>query len=273
MSENENNQADGAVRRVGTRVPPFYVNNPELWFTQLEAQFVISAITADATKYYYVLAHLESRYAEEVLDVIRNPPSTRRYELLRSTLIQRLSASHEAKIRQLLGREEIGDRKPSQFLRHLTRLAGASVPKDLLRTIWVDRLPKGMQAILATQEDGELDKIAQLADKVYDTNPSMQVVSTATSDTIAELRSCIESLTGKVEELSRGRGRGRERGQGRERGRVWRGRSQSRQRSKSRNSNRGTQSEECWFHQTYGDEARRCRSPCSRRSGNETPRR
>ena len=54
-------------------------------------------------------------------------------------------------MRQLLMHEEMGDRRPTQFLCHLRTIAGPSVPPDFLRTLWINRLPPNVQAIIATQ--------------------------------------------------------------------------------------------------------------------------
>ncbi|GFY37511.1 hypothetical protein TNIN_418961 [Trichonephila inaurata madagascariensis] len=47
------------------------------------------------------------------------------YEKLKNQLINRLSLTEGQRVRKLLGREELGDRKPSQFLKLLRSLAGA----------------------------------------------------------------------------------------------------------------------------------------------------
>jgi hypothetical protein len=44
-----------------------------VWFAQLEGQFALSSITQDATKFHYVISHLENKYTAEVEDVITNP--------------------------------------------------------------------------------------------------------------------------------------------------------------------------------------------------------
>jgi hypothetical protein len=69
----------------------------------------------------------------------------RRSETLKSELVRQLSTSREQRVRQLLMHEEMGDHKPSQFLRHLKSLA-PEVPGDFLR-----RLPPHIQAIFAGQ--------------------------------------------------------------------------------------------------------------------------
>lgn len=56
------------------------------------------------------------------------------YEKLKTELIRQLSDSREQNIRRLLEHEEIGDRKPSIFLRRLQNFAGDTVSDDSLKT-------------------------------------------------------------------------------------------------------------------------------------------
>ena len=64
----------------------------------------------------------------------------------------------------------MGDRKPSQFLRHLKSLA-PDVPDDFLRIIWSSRLPTHIQTILAGQIEGILHAASQLADRITEVAP------------------------------------------------------------------------------------------------------
>ena len=138
--------ASFTLNRVGIRVPPFWPEKPAVWFAQLEGQFALANVTQDATKFYYVISHLENKYATKVEDVITDPPPTGRYDRIKEELIRRLSLSEEQRVRQLLMHEEMGDRRPTQFLRHLRTLAGPSVPTDFLRTLWTNRLPPTIPA-------------------------------------------------------------------------------------------------------------------------------
>ncbi|GBP33839.1 hypothetical protein EVAR_20950_1 [Eumeta japonica] len=97
----------GETFRVGLRVPPFDPDDPTLWFAQIE--------------------------------------ETGKYDKLKTELVKWLSVSQERKIKQLLMHEELGDRKPSQFLRHLKSLAGPTVLEDFLRTIWSSRLATNLK--------------------------------------------------------------------------------------------------------------------------------
>ncbi|XP_076764840.1 uncharacterized protein LOC143431789 [Xylocopa sonorina] len=121
--------------RFAIRVPPFYPEHPILWFNQLEAQFALNGVVADHTKFYYVAAQLETKYAMEVQDIISNLPESEKYETLKAMLTQRLSPTQNQRIQQILGKEEMGDRTPSQFLRHMRNLAGTTVTDDFLRTL------------------------------------------------------------------------------------------------------------------------------------------
>lgn len=163
------------VDRVGVRIPPLWASDPEMWFAQIENQFALAKVTSDETKFHYVAGNMDSRYAAEVRDILTNPPATNKCVFFKTELIRRLSSSQEQKTRRLLKHEEIGDRKPSQFLRQVRGIAGTVVSDSVLRTLWIGRLSPNMQAILMTQMDAELDKVAEIADAIADSTPKNQV--------------------------------------------------------------------------------------------------
>lgn len=199
------------------RAPPFRPDKPAMWFAQIEGQFALSGITADTTKFYYVTSQLDAQFAHEVEDIIITPPATGKYDYLKAELIRRLSASTEQRFDQLL-REELGDRKPTQFLRRLRHLATPGVTDDFLKTIWSSRLPLTTQTIIASQQEQlSLESLADMADRVHDVvPPNHQVASTSvnTSSATSHLESLTQQvaiLTQHVEELSSQRSRSRNR--------------------------------------------------------------
>jgi hypothetical protein len=101
---------------VALRLPPFWAERPAVWFAQAEAQFFLAGVSSETT-FFHGISQLDHRYAAEVKDIITSPPERDLYSELRNELVQRLSPSREQRIRQLLTVEEMGDRKPSQFLR------------------------------------------------------------------------------------------------------------------------------------------------------------
>lgn len=255
------------LNKVSVRIPPFWPEEPALWFAQIEGQFALSGITVDATKFYYVTAQLDHQYAAEVKDIITNPPATDKYLKLKGELIKRLSASQEKKVKQLLTHEELGDRKPSQFLRHLKTLAGPAVPDDFLRTLWSGRLPSNIQTVIASQSNTSLEDVAELADRVYDIVPCTPQVATTSvnsnnimndmSRQIAELSKQVASLQSQLNSR-----------RSRSHSRSHSNNNRKRSRSKSKTSDPSV----CWYHNKFGNRANKCTTPCSftPSSGNAT---
>ncbi|XP_043263109.1 uncharacterized protein LOC122403577 [Colletes gigas] len=161
---SEDSAAIPEVTRMSFRIPPFWPDQPGVWFHQIEAQFTLSGVTADATKFYCVMSQLEPKYAAEVQDIFDSPPATEKYGTLKKELVRRLSASQSERIERLLAKEEIGDRTPSQFLRHMQGLAGTAVNEEFLRTLWSRSLPAMTRAIVNSQSDLPLCKLAEIAD-------------------------------------------------------------------------------------------------------------
>ena len=64
---------------VALKLPTFWTAQPDVWFAQAEAQFNLRGITADDTKYYYVVAALDQDTATRVLDLISQPPDDNKY--------------------------------------------------------------------------------------------------------------------------------------------------------------------------------------------------
>jgi hypothetical protein len=147
-----------------------------------------------AKKFYHVISQLGNKYAAEVEDVITNPPHTDCYDRIKAELIRRLSLSEEQRVGQLLLHEEMGDRRPTQFLRHLRTLAGPSVPSDFLRTLWTNRLSPNIQAIIATQAQVALDDVDQLGDKIAEVTPPPCVAGVSSPGDISILTAHIDEL-------------------------------------------------------------------------------
>ena len=87
-----------------------------MWFAQFKAHFTTRRITAQRTRFDYVIASLTPEVATEVRDLILKPPEDRPYTVLREQLIKRTAASEQRRLQQLFHAEELGDRKPSQLL-------------------------------------------------------------------------------------------------------------------------------------------------------------
>ncbi|XP_046397779.1 uncharacterized protein LOC124164494 [Ischnura elegans] len=255
---------DNRVERISMRVPPFWPEDPAVWFAQVEGQFHLNGITQDATKFYYIMSQLDQKDAAEVSDIIISPPAEGKYARLKEELIRRLTASQEQRIRQLLEHEEIGDRKPSLFLRHLRSLAGTSIPDTFLRTLWLNRLPAHVHTILTVQQDADLNTLAALADRVHDVTPTPQVASISANDAVlkrvedltlqvatlmSQMAQMTASVTAQITDPSANRSRRRSRGNSRSRSRA--------------NSRPPSSDGLCWYHARFAEKAHRCEPPCN----------
>jgi hypothetical protein len=251
-------QPEPSVCRVAIKLPPFWPDRVHVWFAQAEAQFLLAGITTDDTKYSHVLSQMDHRIAGEIEDIVINPPAEDKYKKLKDTLISRLSASEEQRVKRLLSDEELGDRKPSQFLRHLRSLAGTTLSdENILRQLWLRRLPQYVQGILAAQGDLNLERIADIADKIIEAQPcpanAYAVSSSPPINTmmlqIEELNKQVAALTSALSDRSRPRTR-------------------PNSRARSTSLRKSPKSILCWYHGRFGKNARRCISPCNFKAEN-----
>lgn len=271
----ERKRESSDIATVNIKVPPFSPDEPEIWFALLEGQFDNFGITDDHAKYNQVITNIGMQHAKEIKDIIVKPPMTHRYEKIKSELIKRLSASHERKVKQLLTHEELGDRKPSQFLRHLQDLAGPSVPEEFIRTIWSNRLPHSLQTVLASKPSCSLEELADLADRIQEVTSTTpyQVAAASSSRTstsadhqaeIAELRNMVAQISMKLDNFMRQPRRPTRDSRPHRRA----SRSQSRSSSRSRSSYR--RHPVCWYHWKFGPKAHKCQKPCDFVAENST---
>ena len=254
------------ISAVTIKIPPFWPTDPEVWFAQVEAQFATKGITVQKTKFDHVVASLSPEYAREVRDLILKPPTTDPYDELKNQLVKRTTASESRRLQQLFNKEELGDRTPSQLLRHMKQLLGdksTTADHTFLRELFLQRLPQGVRMVLAatTKESDDLETVAALADKVGEVaTPTVSAVETPTlSSEVEQLRQEISSLKTLVQSHQRPRPR-----------------SKSRQRTYAYKtsppppnpSDTSSCPTLCWYHSRFGKKAAKCIQPCNWDSGN-----
>ena len=77
------------------KLPTFWNAQPHVWFQQSEAPFIIRSITADTTKYAYIVAALDQDTASHLLDLLYNPPTDNKYEAIKTRLLKTFALSVE----------------------------------------------------------------------------------------------------------------------------------------------------------------------------------
>lgn len=255
------------VSRVTVKAPPFWKANPALWFCQLEAQFQMNQITSDRTKYYTVVAAIESTILDQVSDLVLNPPSVDLYLNLKRRLLDVFAVSEQSRLKKLLGEMEIADQKPSFLLREMRSLAGTSINADMLKTLWLQRLPHNIQAILSVSSE-DVDRLVVMADKIYETStgPEINKINTRSSD--KSLESQIAQLTVQVSELRSQMANKSFSHSARSRSSSRSG-ANKRSQTPSRSNSSSSDPKICWYHKKFGDKAKACIGICNYKSNSK----
>ena len=222
----------------------------------MEAQFSTRGITAQKTKYEYVVASLSPEYATQVRDLILHVPAASPYDTLKRQLIARTALPAERRLRQLFQSTELGDQRPSQLLRCMQQLLGedtAGADGTLLREMFLQRLPDNVRMVLASSAEGKtLEELAHLADRSVTaaplsvagvTNPQPAGEVDVLRTEIAKLRETIATFATSTP----------------------RQRSPSPRRPTIRRSPppHTAPTGMCWYHARFGARARKCTPPCS----------
>ena len=101
---------------VALKLPTFWTTQPQVWFQQTEAQFHIHQITADDTKYYFVVSALDQETAGRIVDYLCAPPATGKYEGIKTLLNKTYGLNRRDRAVKLLHMDGLGDRKPFMLM-------------------------------------------------------------------------------------------------------------------------------------------------------------
>jgi hypothetical protein len=121
------------------RIPPFTPQKAARWIVAVERYFTTAKINNDAVKFSYVHANLTNEEQDVVDDILCNPKAD--YETLKREILKRFIELNNVRIQRFLESGEMGDRTPSQFYRHLLKLATPDVSESRVLTLWKRRLP------------------------------------------------------------------------------------------------------------------------------------
>ena len=276
MSNPEEDAATpvATVSAITLKLPPFWPKDTETWFAQIEAQFSTRGITAEKTRFDYLVASLSSDAATEVRDLILTPPTDTPYTTLKQTLIKRFAGSNQQKLQRLLNELELGDSKPSQLLRRMRQLwCGEGANDAILQELFLQRLPSNVRMVLApTGSTVPLDTLAEMADRIVEVaNPPVAALQTPSAPSppsnpeVDSLRSEVRQLKELVHSLSL-----------HSRPRDSRHRSPTPACRRSPVSPRRSAVHDdptlCWYHQRFGSAATKCREPCRLRLNDQASR-
>ena len=120
----------------------------------MEAKFSTRNITAQKTKFEYVVASLTSEYATEVHDLQLQPPNENPYGVLKEQSVKQTAASEQLRLQQLVNTKELGYWKPTQLLWWMQQLLSGTAPGlpngAFVHELFLQRLPSNVRMVLAS---------------------------------------------------------------------------------------------------------------------------
>jgi hypothetical protein len=224
------------VHAVSLKLPDFWPDEPDIWFCQAESQFALRGITAEETKFHYVVAALDGQTARRVGDLLRTPP-TDSYTALKKRLLSTFSLSERERACRLLDLEDLGDRRPPALVDHILALAGTGGIDFLLRELFIRKLPESIRAIVAASSSTDLRILGAEADRHFSTTGAL--ISSIADTPSAESIPIIEEVNATYHPRY------------------------PNSRFQQRNRQSTSEKSFCYYHDRFGASAKKCRPPCS----------
>ncbi|XP_034459925.1 uncharacterized protein LOC117772693 [Hippoglossus hippoglossus] len=228
-----------AVHAVALKLPEFWEASASAWFAQTEAQFALRDITADTTRFYYVVSALGSSTASRVVSLLKHPPAMDKYEALKAHLLKTFELSDAERASRLFSLQGLGDSKPSELMDHMLDLLGEHSPHFLFTQLFLRQLPSQVRAALANTTITDCRQLAEEADKSFVASQERYVMAAFLAphgDPVTMEDSTLIAATSSRRQQSSGR----------------------QQPSGPQQSSSGL----CFYHEKFGPKAYRCRPPC-----------
>ena len=159
-----------AVDAVGVKLPPFWSEDLEMWFEQVEAQFDISKITTSRTKYQHTLVMLPPALVSSIRDVIRgNRNAVDPYGDLKARLTESFKPSVWRQVAAIIHYPDIGDGRPSHLLDAMVALLPEEEPQGkIFQGLFLEKLPVDIRDHLMATKHETARAMAAHADQLWD---------------------------------------------------------------------------------------------------------
>uniref|UniRef100_A0A5S6Q052 Peptidase A2 domain-containing protein n=1 Tax=Trichuris muris TaxID=70415 RepID=A0A5S6Q052_TRIMR len=171
------------------------LSGPRVVVRAIGPLFAQQNVSDEATKLQLAFTGMSDEVLASFRDFIFNATKEAKpFTAFKQLCLKRLTDSKERRIHQALHAEELGDRKPSEFLRYLQQLLERPLSDPILRELFLSRLPNHVRSTLVPFSDLELGQLAELADRVivHQSTPICAVsqANAATEEGSYVLRNC-----------------------------------------------------------------------------------
>jgi len=225
------------------RLPDFWVEDPTVWFLQVDAKFRRANITRSRTKYEYVMPLLPPKVLTQCRDIIiaaSGDAELEPFERLRERLVGSYTPSKWQLAYQIIHHPDIGDRRPSQLMASmLALLPEGERPGILFQAHFLERLPAEMRKTLGTIKFESCREMAAHGDLIW--------------DAAMEHSQVVAAVQRSASPAGRSGSPGRSSSPGRS------GRRDKRSGTPGPSKRGGL----CHYHQRWGADAHRCLPPCA----------
>ncbi|ROT69406.1 Gag-Pol polyprotein [Penaeus vannamei] len=181
---------------------------PECFF-QVEQEFLLRNITTQTTKFRLLVTNLPPELLLTVGDLL-NDHRCATYDELKEAILRRAAPNSLTALSSFLSSDAADRRTPTEILHHFQRLlthTGTTLPPDVMRSLFLKRLPADIQQILLVS-DAPLEHLALKADAMLAARaptPSKATVSATTTTSVVTLGSLaahVATLSEAVQKIS-----------------------------------------------------------------------
>ena len=234
---------DATAAAVNIKLPPFCATDVLPWFQRVEVQFRIRNLTSETKKADHVLAALPPETFSLISEwLLEQGDAQVHYTDLKKQILRNCVATPEERAHRLmeLTRLPLGDQRPSAAfaeMKALTRLPysdNCTDKLDLLRVLWLLRLPSDVSSKITDFTQRTEQKLVDLADSLQGAAKISAPRSTlAVSNTTEDEETPSAAAVRKPPP------------------------------QKNYTYRKQDQEGLCFYHKRFGDKARRCQAPCS----------
>ncbi len=242
------------VNAVAVKLPEFWTADPNTWFSQAEASFRRSNVTASYTKYDHVLMKLPCDVVMSVRDLVNSmqPNTPDAYEQLKARLTDSYAKTRWQQVFALIDLPALGDRRPSHLMNEMLALLPTGSNKDdsLFLGLFLRKLPTTMRDHLAAADHQTATAMAKHADVLWDARCGEAAVTAVDASEI--------DAVNRAKNASRS-----SRSPDRRRSPDCRGQSSQHRKPTPGPDGRRRDPALCFYHNKWGSKAQKCQAPCS----------
>ena len=179
------------AERLTLKMPMFYEDKLELWFSLIEGHFEETNKTAEKARFRSVVPLLTTKAVTHAESILLEPPEDA-YTQLKANLIRRFRRHKLDMLCEMRDIKSLGDRSPLQMLAHLRSLSPDHQDCPIIEMFFLDLLPESVRRSLGGLES--LDEKASKAEEMLPPLPSGHQSACGRRRDLRRFCSCLEKL-------------------------------------------------------------------------------